>query len=622
MQDSQIPTKFSIPFANTSAYKNTIPLNSTQTQAASFATGFPGVNFTAIGAGGIPNLMQDFNGILNEVTAWQQWQAAGNPVPFDNNFQNAIGGYPFGAILSSATNPIPYNNWLSLTDNNFVNPDIQQLLPLPFGSIPSPWIAIPGIIDSPVTYTVGGTGANFVDLNVALSWLSQFKISQNGNVTFNLVAPTVYGGSVTVEVPIPGQGFSQQFITSSGNSNPVIVIDHPNANRIIINGLINYNAFPFNLNVYFGGISGFFPSNVTSITDLYTHVPIGILPASPYVVQSAVLPALYPAGLTFVAPVGYNGPVGIQIKTPGVTLNNLLLIAAPSILPTMNSLFGIGVPIIFNSSTNSPILEVLAPNTNVQNVTVFGGFGNGIVVRDNGAINVLPPSGSQPYSIFSSTFCVNSGIFIGDGASIKYPNGTQQGTTYIFSGYNTNYGYQLSNGIMGANIYGPSGPNSYSNSGGFFAVDVFAPIVSMWNSSDGINISNSSCFDASFMALQSNTGNGVTSTDKSFINTTSGLYLYVGQYLIGNTTPNIGTQPPFTNFASFAAFIQNGSIIILKNSLVQISFNSSSATNEELSVSIGSFADAIGITGGPSSTWNFNIPVNTVSVDRSYIKTV
>ena len=122
MLASAIPTKFTIPFANSGA-KNAIPVASQigiTAGAASLTDGFPPLTRTPLAAGGVPPFGEDFNGILNEITAWQQWQGAGGTVPYDSTFSTAIGGYPKGALLASTTAGL---FWVSTADNNTTNPD-------------------------------------------------------------------------------------------------------------------------------------------------------------------------------------------------------------------------------------------------------------------------------------------------------------------------------------------------------------------------------------------------------------------------------------------------------------------------------------------------------------------
>jgi hypothetical protein len=126
MQDSDVPSKFPIPWANSagSSYIRPIPTASQigiQNGAASLTDGFPPLNALPIASGGVPPFMQDHNGILNQATAWLRWDQAGGPVYYDGTFSSAIGGYPKGTqLMSSVTNGLV---WINQVDNNTTNPD-------------------------------------------------------------------------------------------------------------------------------------------------------------------------------------------------------------------------------------------------------------------------------------------------------------------------------------------------------------------------------------------------------------------------------------------------------------------------------------------------------------------
>jgi hypothetical protein len=122
---SAVPPKFPIPWGNSagSSYIHSIPKTSQigiQNGAASLTDGFPPLTFLPVGAGGAPPFGSDFNGILMQITQWAQWQAAGGPIVYDSAFSSSIGGYPLGAVLSSAT---PGNLWFNTVDNNTTDPD-------------------------------------------------------------------------------------------------------------------------------------------------------------------------------------------------------------------------------------------------------------------------------------------------------------------------------------------------------------------------------------------------------------------------------------------------------------------------------------------------------------------
>lgn len=127
MQSSDLPVRFTIPFANGaggSYIQNPIPQASQIGIAngrASFTDGFVPLNFLPVGAGGVPPFGQDMNGILYMMSAWNRWQAAGGAVPYNGTYQTAIGGYPKGAIVESAVTAGLF--WLSTAENNVTDPD-------------------------------------------------------------------------------------------------------------------------------------------------------------------------------------------------------------------------------------------------------------------------------------------------------------------------------------------------------------------------------------------------------------------------------------------------------------------------------------------------------------------
>lgn len=124
MQDNQVPPKFPLVWAASApaADVRQVPQNpSGQVGAASLAQGFPAACFVATTAGGTPPFGADFNGILQQVTQWLQWDQLGAAVQYDVNFALATGGYPNGAALQSSL--VPLLSWISTADNNQTNPD-------------------------------------------------------------------------------------------------------------------------------------------------------------------------------------------------------------------------------------------------------------------------------------------------------------------------------------------------------------------------------------------------------------------------------------------------------------------------------------------------------------------
>lgn len=123
---ADVPSKFNIPWGNSAgaSYLRVIPQASQigiQNCAASLTDGFPPLTFVPASAGGCPPFGADMNGILKQITQWARWQALGTIPPWDTAFSTAVGGYPKGALIPSATTANQY--WYNTIDNNLSNPD-------------------------------------------------------------------------------------------------------------------------------------------------------------------------------------------------------------------------------------------------------------------------------------------------------------------------------------------------------------------------------------------------------------------------------------------------------------------------------------------------------------------
>ena len=120
----QIPTKFTIPFANGPATSpgsvyitNPIPTLSQigiLNCAASFTDGFPPLTFTPSAGGGCAPFGKDFNGTFYMISRWSRWQAMGGPVFYDSGFSSSISGYPKWTALANAGTPGCF--WISQVD--------------------------------------------------------------------------------------------------------------------------------------------------------------------------------------------------------------------------------------------------------------------------------------------------------------------------------------------------------------------------------------------------------------------------------------------------------------------------------------------------------------------------
>lgn len=180
MKATAIPSRVPLPFAN-SGSKNAIPTASQigiTPGAASLTDGFPPLTRTPLSAGGVPPSGKDFNGILNLVTAVQQWQSAGGLFTFDSTFSTAVGGYPKGAILANTAGT---GLWLSLADDNTVDPDANPAS--------ANWAAINPDGDSNQTFLAANASPGTQQV-VPIS-----QVQDSISPTLLSTSPTVYGGS-------------------------------------------------------------------------------------------------------------------------------------------------------------------------------------------------------------------------------------------------------------------------------------------------------------------------------------------------------------------------------------------------------------------------------------------
>lgn len=149
MKIADIPSKFAIPFASGAGagYIRAIPQTPSGTAGqASLQLGFPPENFTPVSAGGVPPFGQDFNGLLNQMTQWNQWQGTGAFPPYDSAFQTAISGYPQNSCVASIVTVGLV--WMSIVDDNLTNPDAGGAGWIVFSvvTVPSPllWVRSDG----------------------------------------------------------------------------------------------------------------------------------------------------------------------------------------------------------------------------------------------------------------------------------------------------------------------------------------------------------------------------------------------------------------------------------------------------------------------------------------------
>lgn len=109
----------------------------------------------------------------------------------------------------------------------------------------------PFVIDTEVTFTVHGPGANFTDLHAAMNYLARYKITQTGHAILQLAGAS--------------SGHAAQYVYTS----PVI-INHPNNDRISILGAPMLAPLPLSD----AGYASNGPSTAQRAADLVTNLAI------------------------------------------------------------------------------------------------------------------------------------------------------------------------------------------------------------------------------------------------------------------------------------------------------------------------------------------------------------
>lgn len=188
MKYSDLPALITSLFAASaeSSYVSDIP--SAQTASGdgrvSWERGYPPETMIARSAGGVPPFGQDANGIAKLFSRYIQSLQAGVIPRWTQNFANAIGGYPSGALVSDPTAVGIF--WVSTADNNTSTPGANGAswknlftgyLPLPGGTLTGPLYVL----------TNGGTGVSLTGVSGGpitsgnTPWSPQFETILNGD---------------------------------------------------------------------------------------------------------------------------------------------------------------------------------------------------------------------------------------------------------------------------------------------------------------------------------------------------------------------------------------------------------------------------------------------------------
>jgi len=163
----------------------------------------------------------------------QYSQPYGTPQPPLGSYPRYINGDP----VTGTEGSIPPNTAFDETQIEILTVITNAGLVPTHADLTQLWQALQSLfaqkfITTPVTKTVHGSGADFPDLITALTWLDSYLITNTGSVTFMLAA-----GKWTY--------------------NETIEINHPNSNRVTIQGGALLGATPQPSNI---SVTGFFSS--------------------------------------------------------------------------------------------------------------------------------------------------------------------------------------------------------------------------------------------------------------------------------------------------------------------------------------------------------------------------
>lgn len=210
MNITDIPSKILKAFG-LNGQKNTIPVDSSTTTdsngVATFDKGFPPITMQPLSAGGKPPAGKDMNGILNAITAQQQWQNAGGSYPFDASFAAAIGGYPSGASVPSSD----YSGyWQNTADGNSTNP--ENLTGATTGWVPHAFYGstLTSITSANVTLSTPQAAREEIVLSGALTgnrylyvpaWAKSWRIVNKCTGNFSVLVSTQSGSDTVQSYP-------------------------------------------------------------------------------------------------------------------------------------------------------------------------------------------------------------------------------------------------------------------------------------------------------------------------------------------------------------------------------------------------------------------------------------
>lgn len=124
MKYSELPSVITSLFASGASSSAVTDIPDTQASSGdgrvSWRLGYPPETMIARSAGGVPPYGQDANGIGKKLSQYIQALQAGNIPKWTQDFANAIGGYPSGALAADPSTVGVF--WISTADDNTTQP--------------------------------------------------------------------------------------------------------------------------------------------------------------------------------------------------------------------------------------------------------------------------------------------------------------------------------------------------------------------------------------------------------------------------------------------------------------------------------------------------------------------
>lgn len=204
---SNIPTKWTVPWANGDSSKVEIPVTSSDSTRASLTLGFPPLTMQPPESGGVPPQGEDFNGGMNQIARIAWWVMQGGGFPYDSTFATStnIGGYPNGALLPR-TDLTGF--WVNQADSNTTNPDAVD-------GTAANWIPLSAYGTTALTAQTGGTvtvypmqaAREFITVAGTLTsnlilqvptWVKRWTVTNNTSGSYTVTVKTATGSGIVV----------------------------------------------------------------------------------------------------------------------------------------------------------------------------------------------------------------------------------------------------------------------------------------------------------------------------------------------------------------------------------------------------------------------------------------